>query len=337
MVDASSWKPDELTGFEKLTHSLPEEDDGPLAVTLVRAHPTSPSNAESASSPKTAVLYVHGFVDYFFQTHLAEAFQQAGFAFFAVDLRRYGRSLHPENRPCTCRSLSDYFEDLDWAFEQLAQLGYESVTLVGHSTGCLITSLYAHRGKWKANISALLLNSPFFEFRANFLERLALTGLIHAGHRFPHWKAPLRPQSVYGQSLHRSQSGEWEYDLAKKPLIGFPVTCGWLRAIHHGHLEVQAGLQIACPILVLHSSHSFTPQQTLTENAFRADLVLDVQHMKTFAPGLGQLVTLQTIEHGMHDLVLSREPARSQALVALVQFAQTVRDRTQSSPGAGPA
>ena len=40
-----------------------------------------------------AVLYLHGWNDYFFQTHLADVLRRAGFDFYALDLRRYGRSL----------------------------------------------------------------------------------------------------------------------------------------------------------------------------------------------------------------------------------------------------
>ena len=39
------------------------------------------------------MLYLHGWNDYFFQTHLADAFAALGFDFYALDLRRYGRSL----------------------------------------------------------------------------------------------------------------------------------------------------------------------------------------------------------------------------------------------------
>ena len=42
--------------------------------------------AEGAA--RGAVLYLHGFVDYFFQTHLAEFVTARGMDFYALDLRR---------------------------------------------------------------------------------------------------------------------------------------------------------------------------------------------------------------------------------------------------------
>ena len=62
--------------------------------TLVRRRADAPT--------RRAVLYLHGFVDYFFQTHLAEFFTDRGFDFYALDLRKYGRSLLPHQTPNFC-------------------------------------------------------------------------------------------------------------------------------------------------------------------------------------------------------------------------------------------
>ena len=56
-----------------------------MVATLVRLRAAAPT--------RRAVLYLHGFVDYFFQTHLAEFFTERGYDFYALDLRKYGRSL----------------------------------------------------------------------------------------------------------------------------------------------------------------------------------------------------------------------------------------------------
>lgn len=42
---------------------------------------------------RTAVIYVHGWSDYFFHHRLADYYASLGIAFYAIDLRRYGRSL----------------------------------------------------------------------------------------------------------------------------------------------------------------------------------------------------------------------------------------------------
>ena len=60
------------------------DGEGTIDATLVRRTP--PSHVEAA------VIYVHGFSDYFFQTELADFFTERGFAFYALDLRKCGRS-----------------------------------------------------------------------------------------------------------------------------------------------------------------------------------------------------------------------------------------------------
>src|SRR5690606_40133468 len=57
--------------------------DGAVA-TLVRRE-TEPAG------DRPAVLYVHGFIDYFFQTHVAEAVEARGYRFYALEDRKSTR------------------------------------------------------------------------------------------------------------------------------------------------------------------------------------------------------------------------------------------------------
>lgn len=77
--------------YERHTIDLGSDDEGPVVATLVRRRAERPS--------RRAVLYVHGFVDYFFQTHVADFFAARGWDFYALDLRKYGRSLLPHQTP----------------------------------------------------------------------------------------------------------------------------------------------------------------------------------------------------------------------------------------------
>src|SRR3954469_24601000 len=81
-----------------------------------------------------AVLYVHGFVDYFFQTHLADFYIERGFDFFALDLRKYGRSLRPHQTPNMIHSLTDYYPELDEAVRIIRE-DHDVLLVNGHSTG----------------------------------------------------------------------------------------------------------------------------------------------------------------------------------------------------------
>ncbi|WP_423243312.1 hypothetical protein [Actinomyces lilanjuaniae] len=93
---AGTWARDILgPGFQARTLELaPDtEDDGAVA-TLVRHVPAEDPHAlpGTPTAPVFAYLYLHGWNDYFFQTHLAREVSALGGAFYALDLRRYGRS-----------------------------------------------------------------------------------------------------------------------------------------------------------------------------------------------------------------------------------------------------
>ena len=66
-----AWRPDVLgPGFEQRDLYLP---DGHIA-TLVRYRREPGQELVSGDVRRPAVLYLHGFVDYFFQAHEAKAF-----------------------------------------------------------------------------------------------------------------------------------------------------------------------------------------------------------------------------------------------------------------------
>lgn len=68
-------------------------------------------------APSRAVLYLHGYVDYFFQTHMARWFVARGWSFYALDLRKYGRSLEAGQTPYYCRDLHEYYPEIDRSIE----------------------------------------------------------------------------------------------------------------------------------------------------------------------------------------------------------------------------
>ena len=87
--------------------------------------------------PRTAVLYLHGWNDYFFQTHVADAFTDAGIDFYALDLRRYGRSLRRGHLPTFITDLDDYGEEIGQAADLIAA-EHDRLIITAHSTGGLI-------------------------------------------------------------------------------------------------------------------------------------------------------------------------------------------------------
>ncbi|HXZ93392.1 MAG TPA: alpha/beta hydrolase [Burkholderiales bacterium] len=293
----SDWRPDALLdGFEAKTLEFPPDYDGPVVATLVRL--------PARRAARGAVLYVHGFVDYFFQRHMALRFAQEGYAFYALDLRKHGRSLLAHQHPCFCKRLDEYYPEIGRA---LAEIG-EPVLLAGHSTGGLLCSLYAAQGERRDQLRALWLNSPFFEFSARGLARLQLRLAIALGRRKPFLNNPraLRPQ--YVESLHRNFGGEWDFDLRLKPVAGFPAYFGWLAAIADAHARVHAGLALDVPVLAMHSDE--------------ADIVLDWRDIARWSRALGGRVAVLGFPGGLHDLVLSRAEVREEVFRQLFAWAE---------------
>lgn len=291
--------------YERHTIDLGSDDEGPVVATLVRRRAQTPS--------RRAVLHVHGFVDYFFQTHMADFFVERGWDFYALDLRKYGRSLLPHQTPNFARSLRDYFPELDEAARIIReQDGHDQLLVTGHSTGGLITSLWAHSRRGRGVVDGLFLNSPFFDFNLPWVVRRPLMSAVLAvtGRR-PYRKMPVANLGFYGRSLHSDHDGEWNYDLAWKPITGFPVTMGWLEAIRRGQHKLRSGLAIDAPVLVACSTRTFRGR-AWHDDVRVSDSVLDVDHITRWAPALGRRVTITQFDGGMHDLTLSGKDVRTE-------------------------
>ena len=113
---AGAGGPDVLgPGFEARTlELLPDEEDDGAVATLVRHVPASDPGAlpGTPTTPTFALLYIHGWNDYFFQTELAQQVSRLGGAFYALDLRRYGRSLREGQMLGWIASLTHNDEDI---------------------------------------------------------------------------------------------------------------------------------------------------------------------------------------------------------------------------------
>ncbi len=304
-----TWAPDMIEGFEHCTLPQPMASDGPVDITVVRRLGAGTSGA--------AVLYVHGFSDYWFQTHLAEFYEAHGLRFYAVDLRRHGRSLRDHQLPNYTPDIDEYIADLDAAIDLLRrEEGVDWLLVNGHSTGGLVAVLQAHRGARRVGVDAVYLNSPFLDMNLPPLqEKLLEPALSAVGNVAPTFVLP-GLSSFYGDSIHSSRKGSWDFDLAYKPLAGFPARAGWFRAIHRAQAEVARGLTITAPVLLLHAGHSSHPK-VWDEDVRHSDVVLDVADMIRLGPGLGTDVEVVGVPDGIHDLALS-EPVPRAASFALV-------------------
>ena len=124
--------------FRVETISLPPDPEGPVVATLVTLAPEHPNGR--------AVLHVHGFADYFFQTAAADFWVDRGYDFYALDLRKYGRSLRDHQTPqLRHRPAASTTRSSTWRCGgSPSATGTTTSSLSAHSTGGLTAPLWVH-------------------------------------------------------------------------------------------------------------------------------------------------------------------------------------------------
>lgn len=320
--------------FSSLTIPLLDDAEGSVVTTLIRSR-TAPEH------PSFIFLAIHGWNDYFYQTELAHAVSAAGGAFFAVDLRKYGRSLRPWHTFGYIRDLSDYDEEIHSCLDVIYTEINPRVPLVlyGHSTGGLTASLWADRHP--GALAALVLNSPWLEYQSvptrqagsplvDLLARTSPTMVLSSGsddfyqRSLTAWKEDPALDFVPGHegSDDPFWTTGWNPDPAFRTGTGAPVRTAWLSAVLRGHALVASGLDISCPILVLTSSRSIAPSEW-SEELRGVDCVLDVGQIWSRVPSLGSHVTLVKLDNAIHDVTLSRREVRNQAFSEIERFVRT--------------
>jgi len=287
------WQPDRLLpGLEALELPFADDYDGAVVATLVRL--------PAPHAPRGPVLYVHGFSDYFFQRHMAGRFALEGYAFHALDLRKHGRSIRSHQHPNFCKSISEYYADITAAIEEIGG----AVLLAGHSTGGLVTSLYAHEGERRSQIDALWLNSAFLDWNLPEWRKMQVHLAAAAGRYYPFLNDP----KFFKPDYTRTLLTEWEFDTALKPEYGFPLYYGWLGAIADAFEKVHRGLNIRCPVLSMHSD--------------AADVVLNWKHIAKWSRVLGRDATVMAFPGAWHDLICSPGRIREEVFTQLFAWAE---------------
>jgi alpha-beta hydrolase superfamily lysophospholipase len=312
-AETAAWTGDLLgEGYEQHVIELGADPDGEgeIAAVVVRRTPAADEVTYGV------VLYVHGFADYFFQTDLADFFAERGLAFYAIDLRKSGRARRVGQTAHYASDLAQYDAELDMAMDLIAaEHPDRPVTVVAHSTGGLIASLYLDRRRSAgrlAPIAGLVLNSPWFDLQGKPVMRGPVTWAVRGVARVRPLRALDLPGSVYTGTLHTSRTGEWDFDVDLKPLDGFPVTIGWLNAVRRGHARLHRGLDVGVPSLVLRSDKTHF-SRTYSDASDRADTVLDVQQIARWAGCLGRETAVVPVPDARHDVFLSLAEPRQHA------------------------
>jgi alpha-beta hydrolase superfamily lysophospholipase len=291
-------------GYFQYTIDLDDPSDENLKATLVSKRPRRPGNV--------AVLYLHGYLDYFFQEELGDAVVDKRWSFYALDLRRHGRSWEEGQILSYSRNFSEYFEEIDKALEIIRDEGHTTIVFIGHSTGGLIAANYLSEKVDERAVDLLVLNSPFLDF--NFGEKrrsLTLFSAAGVGTIFPKVQIGPSLQPNYGKSIHLSHKGEWDFDTIVKPIQAPKVRAGWIKATRRAQRQIKKST-IDIPTLILHSCNSVYGDEW-SEDYLKGDGVLNVKDIAKIGAELGPSVELIEIREALHDVFLSAPPVRNSA------------------------
>lgn len=323
------WVPDYLPGCSRLTLPLGEDEEGPYSATLVRFDDTRSANTDTAPPDSHApVLHLHGWSDYFYNLPLARLWTERGHPFYALDLRKYGRSLREGQTPGYIADLSEYDADLNAALAVVRSEHPEapSPIIQGHSTGGLVATLWAERHP--GLIGALVLNSPWLEVTGDVAARTAIEGLLTPlNHLNPKRPMKLPVMDNYWHSLSDEAYGEWTLHPRWRPRTSFPMTSGWLKAVMTGHRQVYDGLHLSVPVLVLLSAATLYRRQW-SEELLKHDSVLDVDLLARRAMKLGKRVTVVRLQRALHDVFASEEAVRQEAFEEVTRWLRAYAPET---------
>ncbi|ACL39933.1 alpha/beta hydrolase fold protein [Pseudarthrobacter chlorophenolicus A6] len=331
-----AWEEDILgVEFQSLAFRAMGADGVERTATLVRFRP-EPDGGAAPRRQRPAVLFLHGWSDYFFNVDLARFWNSAGYDFYALDMHNHGRSLRPDAPGGYVANLADYDAEIEAACVLIGGgAPPPPITLMGHSTGGLVAALWTARNP--AFVARLVLNSPWLEMHGSSLVRRAASGLMAP-------MARLRPEAVlrlpergfYWRTISSAAEGEWTLDDRYRPPMAFPVRAGWISAVLAGHAQVARGLDIPVPVLVLLSSGSATGL-LWSEEMRRRDAVLDVNIIGARALALGRSVTVERIEGALHDVFLSPADVRTDAYARLARWLNAYGAGEPPKPEGPPA
>ncbi len=274
---------------------------------------------------KKAVLYIHGFNDYFFNKEFASRFLEQGYSFFAIDLHNYGKNINAETKRYYFTDVKEFYPEINKVIDIIKNLHHiENITLYGISQGGLIAALYENDNQ---RVNQLILDSPFFDFNFNwFLETIALPVAAEVGKAFPDFKLASDEVNVFGKTLHKDFDGEWDINMDLKAIkTNAPIYLGWINAVYQAQKRLQNGLDIKVPSLILYSNKS-TTEQSDKKYHHNTDIVLDVQDMERYSNMLSKNklnIHKTKINNAMHGILISPKPVRNQGYDKIFQWLTT--------------
>ena len=321
------WVTDVLgRGHEALTLPLEDDFEGEVVATLVRYRPeldpgrAMPRGVDAPPPIRFAVVYLHGWSDYFLNHELGPFWSDHGAALYALDLRKYGRSLRAHHTPGYIDDLATYDEDLEAALAAVAQEHPGlPVVLMAHSTGGLTVSLWADRNPGR--VVGLILVAPWLETQGSSIVRTLSAPIItELAKNFPLRLTPQVDLGFYNRTVSIDHDGEWQLVPAWRPSHSFPARYGWLAAVLRGHTQVAQGLDVDVPVLVLRSAKSLI-SPVWDDAMAESDIVIEVDVIAERALRIARSVTVAKVPGALHDVLLSRKPVREEAYEHIARWA----------------
>lgn len=310
---------DELGGNWQATHLRVQPHPGvPGADTAVLVHREGTLARDSGVGGR-AVLYVHGYLDYFFHPHLAEAWEAAGWTFYALDLRGNGRAWDGTGELSYCSDLHAFGEELQRAIYLIRRAGAREVIINAHSTGGLLACVWTHA--YPGAVDGLVLNSPWLDLAGPRLLRAGARMTARALARVSRRNLIGHLPGAYAHALHPDGGGEFHFRPDWKPLGSHPMRAGFVAAVTRAQEAVARGLELEVPVLVCHSEKSRLGLHRLGHCPGDADVVLDVSTMAAAASGLGEDVEIVPITGAVHDIALSAPPVRQRYFALITEWA----------------
>lgn len=323
------WSQDVLGAEFSVTHAEVPGSGLHKTISVVR------HNLKPESTPRGAVLYVHGWSDYFANPEIASAATEAGFYFYALDLHGYGRNLTDQilatgEVPGTTSDLRNYTPDFLTAREIIANDIREKyanrLVVIAHSTGGLTMSLILMENP--GYIKGLALATPWIAPQGfPWLDTAISTATQHIPDAWSNKPLPIQVNTNYHRSLSADRDGTWELDPRWRPRESFPLTINFLRSTANARLTIKElsrqGHKIDAPVLLQIAAKSrLVPWWE--EQMHTLDTVLDVKAIRRRAALLHPTVRVITYDGAIHDVHRSAPYVRQRAFKDLQDWLSTL-------------
>lgn len=267
-----------------------------------------------------AILHLSGFWGAFVNPELAINFEQQGWSFHALDMRRQGRAARISGIQIkeNLQNLQVRFEEIKSSIELIRGRGAKTVVIHAQGGGALLAALYAnaHEG-----CDGIILSSPSLDHSQPWVESKLGTWVSYAlGYAIPKTPVIVTPPGLT-QSAHILKLEE--------PIRGIvntkaePVTAGFVRSLRICHRKIAGGIRITVPILVACARRSASSRWPSGKDRHVTDCVLQVEDMLARVEKLGTDTHILRVEDGIHNLPLSNPVARKAYYQGVNEFLKT--------------